>query len=192
MDRKLTKRILAGSVAGLALAACATPAGASLIAASTISRQQLGPNSYEYDLSLSDIGDTPIGTLWFGWFPAYDQLTSHPTSITSPPGWTGIDAPDSFGVASAQWVNTTSPLQPGHTLSGFKFFTSEPDVTTGTGFFGIPIDESYVYIGAPETDPGYAFTPTLVTTPEPNTAALVAAGAVLVLRRRRTRAATTP
>lgn len=192
MDRKMIKRLLAGSVAGLALVACAAPAGASLIATSTISRQQLGPNSYEYDLSLTDTGDTAIGTLWFGWFPAYDQLTSHPTSITSPPGWTGQDAPDSFGVASVQWVNTTSPLQPGHTLSGFKLFTSESDVTTGTGFFGIPIDETYVYIGAPETDPGYAFNPSVVATPEPATASLAASGAVLFLRRRRARAAATP
>src|SRR5436309_542399 len=85
--------------------AAAAPAAASIIASGTISRQQLGPNSYEYTLSLTNMGDTPIGTLWHAWFPAYDQLSVHPTSITSPPGWTGVDAPDDFGVASVQWVN---------------------------------------------------------------------------------------
>jgi hypothetical protein len=186
--RMMFARALGGSLAALTLAAWSPPAGASLIVTSTISRQQFGPNSYEYSVSLTNTGDTPVGTLWFGWFPSYDQLTAHPTSITSPAGWTGVDAPDDFGIASVQWVNTTSPLQPGKTLSGFKFDTPESDVTTGTNFFGVPIDETYVYIGAPETDPGYAFTPTVVTTPEPASAALAAAGALLLLRRGRRRA----
>lgn len=91
-----------------------------------------------------------------------------------------------FGVASAQWVNTTTPLQPGQSLGGFSFDSPDANVLTGTSaFFGVPIDQTYVYIGAPETDPGFALTPTVVSTPEPVSLALLAPAAAVLLRRRR-------
>lgn len=177
-------KMTVGVLTGLLFALVNSSADAALSASATITRQQLGANSFEYSLTLTDTGTTPIGTFWVGWIPAYDLLPSAPTSIVSPTGWTGKNAPDVFGVASAQWVNPTSPLQPGHSLSGFTFDTPDSNVTTGTSnFFGTPIDQSYVYIGAPETDPGFALVPTVV--PEPASLALLAAPAVLLLRRRR-------
>lgn len=168
------------------VALAAAPAGAALSASATISQQQLGPTSYQYSLTLTDTGTTPIGTFWFGWIPGYDLLPSAPTSISSPSGWTGTNAPDFFGVASAQWVNATSPLQPGQSLGGFTFTTPDSNITTGTSsFFGEPIDQSYVYIGAPETDPGFTLRPTVV--PEPASLALLMAPAVLLIRRHRHR-----
>ena len=181
MRRKMTIGVLATVVFGLMSA----PANADLSASATITRQQLGPNSFEYSLTLTDTGTTPIGTFWVGWIPGYDLLPSAPTHFASPAGWTGTNAPDAFGVASAQWVNSTTPLQPGHSLSGFTFDTPDSNVTTGTSsFFNLPIDETYVYIGAPETDPGFAFRPTAVV-PEPASLSLLAAPAALLLRRSR-------
>jgi len=180
MRRKITSAV----VAGLLVALASSTAEAALSASATITRQQLGPTSYQYSLTLTDTGTTPIGTFWFGWIPAYDLLPSAPTSISSPTGWTGTNAPDVFGVASARWVNTTSPLQTGQTLSGFTFTTPDSNITTGTSsFFGLPIDQSYVYIGAPEADPGFALTPTVV--PEPVSFSLLAAPAMLLLARKR-------
>lgn len=180
----MRRTMTVGMVTGLALALVSSSASAALSASATITRQQLGANSFEYSLTLTDTGTTPIGTFWVAWVPGYDLLHTAPTSIVSPAGWTGQNAPDAFGVASAQWVNTTSPLQPGHSLSGFTFDTPDSDVTTGTSnFFGLPIDQSYVYIGAPETDPGFTLRPTAV--PEPASLALLAAPAILLLRRRR-------
>lgn len=181
MQRTLAYAVLAA----FALCNLGQLARADLSASATITQQQLGPSDYHYSLTLTDTGTTPIGTFWFGWIPAYDLLPSAPTSITSPAGWTGQNAPDSFGVASAQWVNPASPLQPGQSLSGFTFDSPDANVTTGTSqFFGLPIRQSYVYIGAPETDPGFALRPTAVT-PEPASLALLVP-ALLLVRRRRT------
>jgi hypothetical protein len=117
------------------------PAAGSISASGTISEQQLGTNSFEYSLTLTNNGTTPIGTLWFAWIPAYDLLPTAPTAITSPAGWTGINAPDDFGVASVQWVNTTTPLQPGQSLGGFRFDTPDsPGVLAGTSLLGLAVE----------------------------------------------------
>jgi hypothetical protein len=164
------------------------PAFGQISAKGTISSQQTGPNTYKYSLTLTDTGATPIGTFWFGWIPAYDLLPTAPLTITSPAGWTGVDAPDSFGVASAQWVNTTTPLQPGQTISGFAFTsTDSPAIIGGTSnFFGLPVEQSYVYAGAPEIGAAGVFVPATVT-PEPVSLALLplALGGLLVRRKRK-------
>jgi hypothetical protein len=136
-------------------------------------------------MTLTNTGTTPIGTFWFAWFPGYDLLPHAPSLIKSPAGWTGTNEPDFIGTASAQWVNTTTPLQPGQALSGFKFDTIDaPAVIGGTSGFGPPVEFSYVYIGAPETDPGFPFTPVTVT-PEPATLTLLLAAPAFLLRRGR-------
>ena len=180
----MLRRLKLGGLAALAVTFVCSPALADWSASSTITRQQLGSGSYEYDLTLTDTGTTPIGTFWFGWVPGYDLLPHAPASISSPPGWTGTNAPDYYGIASAQWVNTTNPLQPGQSLSGFKFDSPDSNLITGTSsFFGLAIEESYVYIGAPQTDAGFSLSPNAVT-PEPASLALFAAPAVLLLRHR--------
>jgi len=174
-----------GFLAAITLGLGAPSADAALKASATITQQQLGPGDFQYSLTLTDTGTTPIGTFWFGWFPGYDLLPHAPTSITSPPGWTGQNAPDAFGVASSQWVNTATPLQSGQSLGGFTFNSPDANVATGTSaFFGEPIDFSYVYIGAPETDAGFALHPTLVT-PEPASLALLVPASLLLARRRK-------
>jgi len=183
------KRIGISACALCALALSQAPAHGALSASATITPQQLGPSSYKYSLTLTNNGSTTIGTFWFGWFPDYDLLNPATTGFTAPPGWTGTDAPDDFGVASAQWVTSTNLLQPGNSLSGFSFMTSEPPATiSGTSaYFGVPAEETYVYIGAPEDDPGFAFTPTTAV-PEPKSLMILlgAPAALLLQRRRRT------
>jgi hypothetical protein len=169
----------------LCLAAWGGAARAAIGASATIQSAQLGPDSYEYSLTLTNTGTTPIGTFWYAWIPGYDLLPSAPTAIASPAGWTGINAPDFYGTASVQWVNTASPLQPGLSLSGFKFDTPDPpSAIGGISAFGLPVNYSYVYIGAPQTDPGAFLQPTTVT-PEPGGLAFLALAGGIALGRRR-------
>ena len=168
-----------------ALALSLAPAHGQISASATITPQQLAPNNFKYSLTLTNTGSTSIGTLWFGWFPGYDLLNTAPSSFTSPSGWSASNAPETYGVASAQWVASSNLLQPGHSLSGFSFTTSDPPATIGgPSIFGAPVEQSYVYIGAPEDDPGFALTPTTVV-PEPKPLTLLLGlPAALLLRRK--------
>src|SRR5205814_1872897 len=111
-------------------------------------------------------------------------LPSHPTagSFTAPPGWTGIDAHDTFGVASAQWTTTTASLQPGNTLTGFSFTTPDsPAIIGGTSaFFGFPVKQPYIYSIAPESGSVAAIVPTTVV-PEPASVLMVLGAPALLL-----------
>lgn len=182
----MNRRVLGGLAAALLLGVWQAAAFGDLSASATLTSQQLAPNSYEYDITLTDTGTTPIGTFWFSWIPGYDLLPSAPTSVSSPSGWTGVPMREGIGVDSVQWVNATSPLQPGQSLSGFKFDSpdSPAKISGVSSFFGLPVEESYVYIGAPETDPGFAFRAATVV-PEPASLALLAGPATLLLRRTR-------
>ena len=182
----MNRRVFGGLAAALLLGFWQKAALGALGASATLTSQQLGPTSYEYDITLTDTGTTPIGTFWFGWIPGYDLLPSAPTSVSSPSGWTGVPMHEGIGVDSVQWVNATTPLQPGQSLSGFTF--DSPDTPAAishvSSFFGEPVEESYVYIGAPETDPGFALRATTVV-PEPASLVLLAGPATLLLRRKR-------
>jgi hypothetical protein len=157
-------------------------------ASAVLTPQQLGPNSYQYSLTLHNTGDTNIGTFWFAWIPNYDFLPSLPTvsSASQPAGWTGAVVQDGFlGGYSIEWTATT-PLPKNQTLSGFTFTSPDsPTVINGIGnFAGFPVETSYVYIGASQTDPGHQFT-TTTATPEP-TLALLLPGLLLLRRKRLT------
>ena len=180
--RKATAVVL--GVLGLTLS-IASAQGA-ISANATVAYQQLSPTSYQYTVSLTNTGDTNISTLWFGWIPAYDLLASAPTSFTSPTGWNGINAPDTFGTASAQWTTTTNPLAAGQTLSGFTFTSPDtPATMQGTGPLGLQRTYSYVYIGAPEADPGAFFVAPVVPAPEPGSLAILFGLPALLIRRKR-------
>jgi hypothetical protein len=166
-------------------------AHAAINATANLTTQQLGPNSYEYSITLNNTGDTNIGTYWFSWIPGYDFLTPSPTQVSSPAGWTGSIQQDGFipGYYALEWT-TNTPLAAGQSLSGFKFDTSEPPaVLTTTSYFSpYPISTSYVYIGASEGDPGRLFN-TSVTVPEPTALAPVVLAAGLALKRCRRKSA---
>ena len=174
------------------LVAAALPAPAargSLIASGgTIGVQQVGPDSYTYSMTLSvDPASTEhVASFWFAWIPQYDLLPSHATAIGSPAGWTGIDAPDTYGVASGLWSTDTAAIEPGQSLSGFTWTTLDtPDTIIGAiseyetpAFPVLPVLESYVY-RYPDARGDYeAFVP---TTPVPEPGSLVAAVALGLL-----------
>lgn len=181
------RRKFAGGAGVLLIGLLLTTASAqgSISASATISSQQVGIDSYDYSLTLTNTGNTAISTYWFGWLPLYDLLPSHPVSIESPFGWSAIDAADYFGVASIQWTTTTNALQPGQSLSGFNFNSADsPGMIEGPSSFGPPVTQSYVYIGAPEFDPGFPLT-AAVAAPEPSAAALLAGTAGWLAVRRK-------
>jgi hypothetical protein len=172
-----------------------TPAYAAISATATIQSQQVDPNTWSYSMSLKNTGDTPISTYWFGWIPAYDFLPSSPTP-TTPAGWSVTEPQDGIFQPywSIQWQSTTNggltstPLQPGQTLSGFNFTSPDaPSVIGGSSYLGsfYPVSTSYVYSGLGEVGTFGVLNPT-VATPEPVSLGLLGAPLLLMLRRRRT------
>lgn len=162
----------------MALAATAYADGIS--ATASISYTQPSPGMYDYSLTLDNTGTTTIGTFWFAWVPGAGFLTTAPTSVVSPTGWT--DTVTNSGKA-VRWTTTTNLLASGDSLSGFEFDSTEtPDqleltVPSGVGV-GDPDTTSYVYIAAPLGDPGYQLNAQL--TPEPSTMLLFLTGSGLI------------
>lgn len=169
-------------------------AHAQLTASATISEQQVGSDSYLYSLSLTNDSSSTVsaGAFWFAWIPGYDLLPSHPTAISSPAGWTGVDQPDVYGVASVLWGTSSDPIAPGQTLSGFSFTTPDDPAAILYGDYtgdnqDIPVTESYVYLNPPDKGFSDEIIPTVVTSPVPEPASCViflAAPAILLRRRR--------
>ncbi|MGO9318996.1 MAG: PEP-CTERM sorting domain-containing protein [Terracidiphilus sp.] len=173
---RLKQLILLAAVTALA----ATAHAAGISATATIAYTEPSPGVYDYSLTLNNTGTTTIGTFWFGWVPGEGFLTTAPTSVVAPTGWT--DTVTNSG-AAVRWVTTTNLLAAGDSLSGFSFDSTEtPDqlaltVPSGVGA-GDPVTTSYVYIGAPLQDPGYQLDAQL--TPEPSTMLLFLTGSGLV------------
>ncbi len=127
-----------------------------LAAGAVMTVQQLSPTDFRYTISLQNTGDTAIGTFWFSWVPGNDFMAATPSNIISPSGWTA----SSFlgGGYSIQWTTSSASLSSGHTLTTFRFDSSlTPTQMSGNSPFaaGVPVVRSFVYIGAPETDPGF-------------------------------------
>jgi fermentation-respiration switch protein FrsA (DUF1100 family) len=172
----LTKLILLAAVTALA----ATAHASGIFATATITGTEISPGEYNYSITLNNTGTTTIGTYWFGWVPGEGFLTSTPTSVVSPAGWT--DTVTNSG-AAVRWVTTTNLLASGDSLSGFSFDSTETPAQllltapSGVGA-GDPVTTSYVYIGAPLGDPGFQLDTQL--TPEPGTMLLLLTGGSLV------------
>jgi hypothetical protein len=161
-----------------ALAATAYADG--IAATATISYTEPTAGMYDYSLTLNNTGTTTIGTFWFAWVPGAGFLTTAPSSVVSPTGWT--DTVTNSGKA-VRWVTTTNLLPAGDSLSGFEFDSTEtPDqltltVPSGVGA-GDPVTTSFVYIAAPLADPGAQLNAQL--TPEPSTMLLFLTGSGLI------------
>jgi hypothetical protein len=139
-----------------------------LSASATFTYTVVSPGVYQYDLTLNNTGTTDIGTFWFAWVPGEGFLTSTPTDILSPTGWS--DMTTNSG-AAIQWIDSGS-LAEGTSVSGFEFdSTLTPSELAGEA-------TSFVYIGAPFGDPGFELTatPAQGTVPEPATFMLSALG----------------
>lgn len=169
-------------------------ARAQLTASATISAQQVGTDSYLYSLALTNDSSSTVtaGAFWFAWVPGFDFLLSHPTSISSPDGWTGVDQPDAYGVASVLWGTSSDPISPGQTLTGFSFTTPDDPETILDGLYtnqniDLPITTSFVYVNPPDKGFYDEIVPTVVASPVPEPASSITLLAVapLILRRRR-------
>jgi hypothetical protein len=186
---------LAAAAAVLAAALFARGASAAPIpptASATIAETTTGSTTFHYDLNLSDdaASPTPVGTFWFAWKPGQDYMTSSPTNVTSPAGWTDIiTGGGTTNGYAIQWKATSSAsdMPAGSSLSGFGFDSADaPSVEFGESAFypTTPVLTSVAYSGAPFSDAGTTFTVSAV--PEPTL--LVAALPAAMLLRRRARA----
>jgi len=149
----------------------------SLSAAATFNDTQVSPGVFQYDMTLRNTGTTTIGTFWFSWVPGLGFMTTPPTNIVNPTGWTDNLTNNS---ESIQFVTTTNLLAPGASLSGFRFdSTLTPTQLEGPGLHGETIATSFAYIAAPLADPGFQFLVTpapQASTPEPATLTLLGIG----------------
>jgi Hint domain len=136
-------------------------------ASATITANQLGPTLWQYSLTLVDSGSTTVGTFWFAWIPGQDYLATLPTSVTSPTGWmdniTHGGPGDGYAI---QWLASSgsSDIASGGTLTGFSFeSTDTPSEISGNSVFfpSTPVTTSFVYSGAPFSDPGFQFVASL-------------------------------
>ncbi len=142
-----------------ALACCGSvfPLRAQLQATATVTSTQLSATAYHYEIVLKNTGTTTIGTFWFSWVPGRDYMPSPPTNIGAPLYWSGLSthggATDGYGI---QWTTPYSIyyLPAGQSFSGFSFDSA----MTPAQLAASPVGVSYVYIGAPQGDPGYNFT----------------------------------
>ena len=182
---------------GLALASTVAPLHASLIGSATVTDSQINSTTFQYNLTLNDLGTTTIGTFWFSWVPGANFMPVSPTNITSPASWNPIvtngGAADGFAI---QWTasSAAADLAAGQSLSGFSFdSTATPAQMAGLSSFhpGEPVETSFVYSGVPFSDAGFQFVATNAgsAVPEPSTSTLGAIGAAMLLlvRWRKTR-----
>ncbi len=179
---------------GMVAALTSTSLAAGISATATLSETQASAGLYNYALTLNNTGTTSIGTFWFAWVPGAGFLTTTPSSISSPAGWTEINTNAGDAI---QWTSTTSLLAAGQSLSGFNFTSTEsPTQLLGT-FAGSPTGAgagdpdltSVAYAGAPLVGTASQFVVSAVAvTPEPDSLVLTLTGfglaGLAALRRR--------
>ena len=169
---------------------------AGISASATLTDTQPTPGVWNYSMTLNNTGTTSVGTFWFAWVPGAGFLTTMPSSISSPAGWTEINTNAGDAI---QWTTTSSLLAAGQSLSGFNFTSTEsPTQLLGT-FAGSPTGAgagdpdltSVAYAGAPLVGSASQFVVTEAAptvTPEPDSLVLTLTGIGLAgfanLRRR--------
>ncbi len=183
------------AAAALLCAVLSTPtASATEMATASIAGTQISPGLFDYKITLNDTGTTTIGTFWFSWVPGFGFLSAPPTGVLSPTGWTNTVT---SGNSAIRWVATSpaSYINPGSSLSGFEFLSSEgPDQLNSSFTKGTTTEPAtiyFIYYGAPFSDEGYSFAPSVTSvTPEPSALLLTLTGVgtlVTTLRRRRSK-----
>ena len=167
---------------------------AGISASATISNTQPTPGVWNYSIALNNTGTTTLGTFWFAWVPGAGFLTTMPSSISSPAGWTEINTNAGDAI---QWTSTTNLLAAGQSLSGFNFTSTESPTqllgtfagsSTGAGA-GDPDLTSVAYAGAPLVGTASQFVVSAAAvTPEPDSLVLTLTGfglaGIAALRRR--------
>jgi hypothetical protein len=118
---------------------------------------------YHYDITVTDTGSTNVGSFWFGWIPGDNFLPTTPSAASSPAGWSNANilAANAFDGASIQWVASSSPITPGHSLSGFDFTTTDSPTALAANSKAHPLAHamtSFVYSGGLFSDAGLQIT----------------------------------
>jgi len=150
----------------VACCAAATPLHSQLLARATVPSTPLNSSTYPYEFLLKNTGTTTIGTFWFAWIPGQDFMPSAPANIGAPLYWsasvTHSGVGDGYGI---QWVTpySTYYLPAGLSFGGFSFDSAMTPAQLAAGMTGT----SYVYIGAPQGDPGFSFEVASATTSAP-------------------------
>lgn len=159
-------------------------ANAAIVATADMTAQSLGGGVYQYNIILHNTGDTTIGTLWYAWDDSgLNFLTTHPTNITSPTGWSAFTT--GGGPYGIEWTGSSALLAAGGSLSGFSFrSTDTPAFVAGTSFDpSFPVGTTFAYINGAFGDAGYQFT--VAPVPEPTSLAFFVVGGLGLLARRR-------
>jgi hypothetical protein len=130
-------------------------------ASATLAVSQVSADTYQYTITLTDTGSTPLGTFWFAWIPIPDEnfLATQPVSVTPPAGWgdliTNNFPTDGFGI---EYIATSSaPLQPGQSLPFSFESTDTPAAVEGVSTFypGTPVTTSWVFQSTPQPGDGF-------------------------------------
>jgi hypothetical protein len=109
----------------------------------TASVIQLSPSSFQYTLTLDDVGPTTIGGLWIAWAPGFFFLPHAPTVSSAPAGWTATQFGNSVQFAAS---STADYVQSGGTLTGFSFTVPDPpSVVLAPGAPGTAVLTSFAY-----------------------------------------------
>ena len=149
------------------LALLPATANAGLSASATMTATQIS-GGYHYAITLDNNGSTTVGTFWFAWVPGANFMSAVPTNAQAPSGWKANLI--SGGGNSIQYV-ATSLLAAGNSLSGFSFdSTLTPSQLMGPSSGGNEVLTSFVYSGAPFSDNGFQFNPSLSSGPTTITA----------------------
>lgn len=162
----LTNRYIQAVSIAITCCSVAVPLHAQLQASATVTSTQVNASTYHYEIVLKNTGTTTIGTFWFGWIPGQDFMPSAPTNVGAPLYWSGLvthgAGADGYGI---QWTTPYSVyyLPAGLSFGGFSFDSAMTPAQLAAGMTGA----SYVYIGAPQGDPGFSFVVTSATTSAP-------------------------
>jgi hypothetical protein len=154
------------------------------IANGTVSGSGSGP--YTYSLTFGDAAGatSPVGSVWYGWYPAaLYYLPGVPTSASAPLGWTASV------VANSVQYFANSPaydIMPGHSLSGFGYQAAfSPAQLAAAPLSGTAV----AYSGGIESDAGYDFTVSIVPEPSAPMLLITGASALRLVSRRKLRPA---